>query len=42
MYDIISVSRPEHSYFLYDLGLVRNFVREELMAIPIDSEFIDS
>ena len=42
MYDINAVSRSEHVYFLYDIGLVRNFVREELMVVPVDSEFIDN
>ena len=42
MYDINAVSRSEHGYFLNDIGLVRNFVREELMVVDKNSEFIDN
>ena len=40
MFDINSVSRSEHSYFLYDVGLIRNFVKEELMILDKNSENI--
>ena len=41
MYNIKSVSKFEHGYFLYHLeGLIKSFVREELLVVNSNSQYI--
>ena len=43
MYDIEYVSKSEHGYYMYHLdGVIRNFVREELLVVNAKSEYLET